>query len=78
VTWPGGAIFQASSAAKSDIWGIGNAGGTGNALLHFGGRAWRRVRPAALAGFAFTRARALAVQRLGSRPGRGPPEARSF
>jgi hypothetical protein len=74
VTWPGGAIFQASSAAKSDIWGIGNAGGTGNALLHFGGRAWRRVRAAGLAGFAFTHVLALSrsnvwvAGRAGGRP----------
>lgn len=52
-------IFQASAAAKSDIWGIGNAGRTGNALLHFGGSAWRRVRPAALSGFTYTHVLAL-------------------
>jgi hypothetical protein len=59
VTGPGGGIFQASSAAKTDIWGIGNAERTGNALLHFGGSTWRRVRPAALAGFTFTHVLAL-------------------
>jgi len=54
-----GGIFQASAAAKTDIWGIGNEGRTGNALLHFGGSAWRRVRPQALAGFTYTHVLAL-------------------
>ncbi len=84
VTGPGGAIFQASSAAKSDIWGIGNAGSTGNALLHFGGKAWRRVRPAALAGFAFTHVLALSrsnvwvVGRAGGRPKLGHFDGHSW
>jgi hypothetical protein len=50
-----GGIFQASSAGAGDLWGVGNAGATGNALLHFGGSAWQRVRPGALAGFTYTR-----------------------
>jgi hypothetical protein len=54
-----GGIFQASAAARTDIWGIGNAGRTGNALLHFGGSAWQRVRPTALAGFTYTHVLAL-------------------
>lgn len=59
VTGPGGGILQASPVTKTDIWGIGNAGGTSNALFHFGGKTWRQVRPAALAGFAFTNVLAL-------------------
>ena len=54
-----GGIFQASAAGAGDLWGIGNAGATGNALLHFGGSAWHRVRPAALAGFTYSRVLAL-------------------
>jgi hypothetical protein len=56
---PGGGVFQASAAAKTDIWAIGNAGRTGNALLHSGGSTWQRVRPAALAGFTYTHVLAL-------------------
>ena len=55
-----GGIFQASKAGRADAWAIGNAGSTGNALLHFGGSAWRRVRPPALAGFRYTHVLALA------------------
>ena len=54
-----GGIFQASAAGAADLWGIGSAGATGNALLHFGGSAWQRVRPAALAGFTYTHVLAL-------------------
>ncbi len=54
-----GGIFQAGAAGPGDLWGIGNAGATGNALLHFGGSAWQRVRPAALAGFTYTHLLAL-------------------
>jgi len=54
-----GGIFQANAAARTDIWGIGNEGRFGNALLHFGGSAWRRVRPAALTGFTYTHVLAL-------------------
>ena len=78
-----GGIFQASRAGRGDIWGIGNAGSQGNALLHFDGSAWRRVRPAALAGFRYTHLLALApgnvwvagsvgsVPKLGHFDGRG-------
>jgi hypothetical protein len=52
-------IFQASRAGRADIWAIGNAGAQGNALLHFDGFAWRRVRPPALAGFRYTHLLAL-------------------
>ena len=74
-----GGVFQASAAGAADLWGIGNAGATGNALLHFGGSAWRRVRPAALAGFTYTHVLALSqsdVWVAGSVAGR--PEARSL
>jgi hypothetical protein len=59
VTGVAAGIFQASAAGATDIWGIGNAGATGNALLHLGGSAWRRVRPSALAGFTYTHVLAL-------------------
>lgn len=59
VTGVAAGIFQASRAGRGDIWAIGNAGGTQNALLHFNGSAWRRVRPSALAGFRYSRVLAV-------------------
>jgi hypothetical protein len=48
-------IFQASKAGPAEIWAVGNAGAPGNALFRFGGGSWRRVRPASLAGFRYSR-----------------------
>src|SRR5215472_255716 len=56
---PGAGTFQADRAGHHDAWGIGNAGGTANALLHFNGTSWRRVKPPALAGFRYTHMLAL-------------------
>jgi hypothetical protein len=55
-----GGIYQASKASATDLWAVGEAGGTMSALLHRGGKGWQRVRPAALAGFTYTRVLALA------------------
>jgi hypothetical protein len=88
VTGVAAGLFQASAAGRTDIWGIGNAGRTGNALIRFGGSAWRRVRPAALAGFTYTHVLALSrtnvwvegsvagVPKLGHFDGRGWAELR--
>ncbi len=52
-------IAQASKAGPGDLWAVGNAGAPGNGLFRSGGRSWRRVRPAALAGFSYSRVLAL-------------------
>jgi hypothetical protein len=52
-------IFQASAASRFDIWAIGNAGRSLNALFQFSGSAWRRTRPQALAGFTYSHVLAL-------------------
>jgi hypothetical protein len=59
-TGPGAGIRQASVASRSDAWGIGGVGGSRNALFKLGGSSWRRVSPAALAGFRYTDVLALA------------------
>jgi len=63
-TGPGAGLFQASVAAPGDIWGIGVEHPGINvsrnlALLHFAGSGWRRVSPAALAGFVYSHVLAL-------------------
>jgi hypothetical protein len=55
----GAGIFQADRAGHDDAWGIGNAGGTANALLHFNGTRWQRAEPRALTGFSYTHVLAL-------------------
>jgi len=48
------AVYQASAAAPTDIWGIGGSHGSMRTLLHFGGAAWQRVYPHSLAGFRYS------------------------
>lgn len=64
VTGIAGGIFQASKASPTDVWAVGEAGGTMSALLHRGGKTWQRVRPAALAGFTYSRVLALAPRNV--------------
>jgi hypothetical protein len=59
VTGAASAVYQASAASASDIWGIGGTDGSNRTLLHYDGSSWRRVRPAALAGFRYTQVLAL-------------------
>jgi hypothetical protein len=54
VTGAASAVYQASAATASDIWGIGGSHGFNRTLLHYDGSSWRRVRPGALAGFRYT------------------------
>lgn len=60
----GVSIYQASKASATDLWAVGEAAGTMSALLHSGGTAWRRVTPAALAGFTYARVLALAPRNV--------------
>lgn len=63
----GGGIYQASAVSPDDVWAVARsngatgAGGPNDAIAHFGGTSWRRVRPAPLAGFRFTSVLALSA-----------------
>jgi hypothetical protein len=47
-------ITRASATSSRDIWGIGNIGGTNNALVHFKNNKWLHEQPSALAGFIYS------------------------
>jgi hypothetical protein len=52
-------IYKASAISATDMWAIGEAKGTVDALLRYRGSAWSRVTPAALAGFTYSYVLAL-------------------
>jgi hypothetical protein len=47
-------ITRASATSPHDMWGIGDIGGTNNALLRFTGNSWVHKTPSSLAGFTYS------------------------